>query len=521
MESDSEYSFPENDNYKYKINHLRNHLTEEIINIRLISQSEIIFFQKKDIKIYAIDNKDKFHKKYTIQVNSFIKDILIKDNELIVSTFKGIIVFEKNKQNKYFEIKRIKPQNNETYYSLLDLKENNLICAFSVSFLNIIDLRTSNIISHFKFRTSDKGIKMEYNKEDIEEEDEEGDEDGNEDKNEKDKEDVEKIEMDEDKEEDNDDDMCKDRMISRKVKEILTLESFDPRARPFLIRQNNLKNYLICFKLLSYCVVLNYKTMKILKKFDFTDIFGFHLFKPDNEFNFFYILLIDSYKNPNFIIQKYNSDLKIIEQFKNKSFDFPNFNPFVEEGMQDDARTSTLICEDECIYKTIVKDVNNFSFLYHKYDGAPIFKEYYFLVHCVDGKFQKNIKLSICDDDENISFDMREIGENKYILVEAEKEKGIKEIKIERYRKKEGDKKEIKKSNKKKKITNKEISCKSESDSDSEEEQKDEKVKAKKKKGKKMEKDKKLLGKKKKIEKDDDESNKIQSTYNKKIKRKK
>jgi len=461
MESDSEYSFPENDNYKYKLNHLKSHLIKELINIRLISQSEVLFFQNKAIYLYTIDNKDKLHKKYTIQVNSIIKDILIKDNELIVSTCKDIILYEKNKQNKYIEIKRIKPQNNEIYYSLLDLKDNNLICAFSVSFLNIIDLNTSNIISLFKFRTSDKGIKMEYDTEDIEGE---GDE------------------------EEVDDDMHQDNIYSGKIKEILTLESFDPRARPFLIKQKNIKNYLICFKLLSYLVVLNYKTMKILKKLDFTDIFGFHLYKPDNESNFFYILLIDSYKNPNFIIQKYNSDLKIVDQYKNTSFYFPNWNPFVEEGMQDEPDTSTLICEDECIYKTIVRDIKNFSFLYHKYDGAPIFKKYFILIHCVDGKFQKNIKLGMCsyDDEENISFDMREIDENKFILVEADEGQGIKEIKIENYSKKLGDKKEIKKSNKKKKIINKDISYKSESDSnydsDSEEEKKNKKGEGNKKK---------------------------------------
>ena len=116
----------------------------------------------------------------------------------------------------------------------------------------------------------------------------------------------------------------------------------------------------------------------------------------------------------------------------------------------------------------------------------------------------------MCSDDgeENISFDMREINENKFILVEADEGQGIKEIKIERYNKKLGDKKEIKKSNKKKKIINKDISCKSESDSncdsDSEEEKKNKKGEVNKKKGRKKEKDIKLLGKKKKIEKDVD-----------------
>ena len=108
-----------------------------------------------------------------------------------------------------------------------------------------------------------------------------------------------------------------------------------------------------------------------------------------------------------------------------------------------------------------------------------------------------------CDDQE-LSFDIREIGDNKFVLVKADEEKGIKEIKIERYGKNVDDKKKIKKENKKRKIICKEISC--ESDSDSEEEQKDEKVKTKKIDIKK-EKNKRLLGKKKKYEKDIGESN--------------
>ena len=348
MESDSDYSFPENENDKYKIDHLKRHLTNEVTNIRLISRNEILLFQKREIELYTINNQDKINKKYTIQINSIIKDILIRKNELIVSTNRGIIIFGKTKENKYIEIKRIKPQNNEIYYSLLDLEDNNLIAAFSLSFLNIIDIKTSNIISYFKFNENKKGIKMVYN-----------------------------------------DDENKERMVIKKVKEILNVESFDPRARPFLIKQKGNKNYLICFKLVSYCVVLHYKKMKIIKKFDFTNNFGFHIFKPDNEYDFFYILLIDSYKNPNFIVQKYDSDLKLIEQFKNTSFNFPNWNPFVEEGMQDDASSGTLICEDECIYRTIVKDIKNFSFLYHKYVGAPVFIEYFILIHCVMENFKK------------------------------------------------------------------------------------------------------------------------------------
>ena len=69
MESESDYSFPENDNYKYKIYHLKRHLIDELTNIRLISQNEVSVFLKKEIQLYTINNKYIINKNYTIQVN--------------------------------------------------------------------------------------------------------------------------------------------------------------------------------------------------------------------------------------------------------------------------------------------------------------------------------------------------------------------------------------------------------------------------------------------------------------------
>ena len=146
--------------------------------------------------------------------------------------------------------------------------------------------------------------------------------------------------------------------------------------------------------------------------------------------------------------------------------------------MQDDASTNTLICEDECIYRTTVKDVKNFSFLYHKYEGAPMFIEYYILIHCMNGKFQKNIKLGMnsynCFDDK-MSFDMKEIGENKFVLVKGDEEKGIEKINVNSFG-------ENKKDVKKKKIMREKLY--SESDSDSKEEEQKNKKQKKRKKGK-------------------------------------
>lgn len=45
------------------------------------------------------------------------------------------------------------PKTNEIYYYLLDLNENdnNLICAFSLSFLNILNISTYQFVSYFKY----------------------------------------------------------------------------------------------------------------------------------------------------------------------------------------------------------------------------------------------------------------------------------------------------------------------------------------------------------------------------------
>ena len=58
--------------------------------------------------------------------------------------------------------------------------------------------------------------------------------------------------------------------------------------------------------------------MKIIKKIDFTKNFGFNIYKPENEDQFFYILLIESYNNTNLIVQKYNCELKLCEKFEEK-----------------------------------------------------------------------------------------------------------------------------------------------------------------------------------------------------------
>lgn len=56
---------------------------------------------------------------------------------------------------------------------------------------------------------------------------------------------------------------------------MINLETFDPRSQAFLIKNN--KNYLICFKLLGFSIILNYKNMKIITKLDFRTILIFHL----------------------------------------------------------------------------------------------------------------------------------------------------------------------------------------------------------------------------------------------------
>ena len=345
-----------------------------------ISKNEFIISQNNEISIF------KFNKTKPTKINSFkikgnIKDLLIINNNLIVSTDEGAIqIFEKNDKNKYLELKKIKFKNNPIYNSLLYLKDNNLICGFTLDYLNIIDIKTAEIISSFKFKQDKKLLQFK------------NDEHG-----------------------------------------IITGETFDQRSRPFIIKKPDISNYLICFKLVNYCLVLNYKNMKIIKKINFENSFSFQLFKPEDKYQFFYIIILNKEIENNLIIQKFSSNLKIIEKYVTK-FIFP-----VPEEVKDpdESDEESYLIEDvgdeECIFKCIVKDIKNFVFLYHAYWSPPSEFEIFTLFNYKNGKLytKKELGYSYFNaDDPKKDFEIKEIEKNRVALAKGDGNKGFENIQI-------------------------------------------------------------------------------------------
>ena len=379
MNSEDSNSLEEG-NKKNRLEHFqREHLLLKTpLNLKVLSKNEFILSQKNEINIYKI-NKNKTTKINSFKIKGNIQDFLIINNNIILSTNEGYIqIFEKNNKNKYIELKKIKFKNNPIYHSLLDLKDNNLICGFTLDYLNIIDINNNEIISLYKFKQNKKMVELdsEYG--------------------------------------------------------IITEETFDPRSKPFIIKSPNIANYLICFKLINYCIVLNYKNMKVIKKINLENYFSFQLYKPEDKYQFFYIILLTKEMQNNLIIQKYSSNLKIIEKYETK-FGFPIPEESAVPGEESECDDYDLIGDDECIFKCIIKDIKNFEFLYHAYWSPPCEYELFTLFNYKNGEKYKKTELGYsyfnCNEPRR-DYEMIEIGKNKLLIAKGNGKDGIENIKI-------------------------------------------------------------------------------------------
>ena len=201
------------------------------INIQILSKDEIIVSQFMIIQFHKI-NKNKTKLLYSIKTNELIVSLLIKDNQLLASTSKGhIFIYKKGQNSKFIEHKKLSFPNNPIYFSLLDLKQKNLVCGFTLDNLYIINLNSS-IISKFVFNN-----KKNYKKKKIDKSDDELSNKNN--------------EENEDNEEDEEYEM-----------------EFDRNTKPFLLKSSTNKNDLIIFKQLFYLTIVDCKSMKIVKKID-------------------------------------------------------------------------------------------------------------------------------------------------------------------------------------------------------------------------------------------------------------
>lgn len=367
------------------------------INIEILSKDEFIVSQFMTIQFHKI-NKNKPIKLYSIKTNELIVSLLIKDDQLIASTSKGhIFIYKKEKNGKFIENKKLSFSNNPIYFNLLDLEQKNLVCGFTLDNLDIINLENSSIVSKLVFNN-----KKNYKKKKLDKSD---DESSN-----------KKNEENEEKEEDEENEME---------------EEFDRNTKPFLLKSSTNKNDLIIFKQSFYLTMVDSKSLKIVKKIDLKkNNFSFQIFKPNEEKSFFYMIEFHKKNKDNLEVYKYNSDLTTINLFKT------TIKPhFEEEEIDSEYDIDYLDIEHDCLYRCIIKDVKNFSFIFKMRTGETSQITGYFLYKVKNGKNNnKSRELSNisdnCEDEIEEMLEINQISDNKLIFAKGNYSDDIKEIKI-------------------------------------------------------------------------------------------
>lgn len=367
------------------------------INIQILSKDEIIVSQFMIIQFHKII-KNKTKLLYSIKTNELIVSLLTKDNQLLASTNKGhIFIYKKGQNKKFIEHKKISFPNNPIYFDLLDLKQKNLICGFTLDNLDIINLENSSIISKFIFNK-----KKNYKKKKLEKSDDELSNKNN--------------EENEENEDDEENEMQ---------------EEFDRNTKPFLLKSSTNKNDLICFKQLFYLTIVDSKSLKIIKKIDLKKkYFSFQIFKPNDEESFFYMIVFNKKNKDNLEVYKYNHDLTTIDLFKTTII--PHFE---EEEIDSEYDINYLDISHDCLYRCIIKDVKNFSFIFKMNTGETSQITGYFLFNLKNGKNNNKFKeLSNvddnCEDEIEEMLEIKQISNNKLIFAKGDYNDNIKEIKI-------------------------------------------------------------------------------------------
>ena len=141
--------------------------------------------------------------------------------------------------------------------------------------------------------------------------------------------------------------------------------------------------------------------MKIIKTIDLSKNAPFQLFKEENE-NFFYLISIVFSERKNnesssgdLITHiesiKFDLNLNILEKSKT-IINMPGFydKKNGEEEEVDKENYNYLNDFDHyCIYRCIVKNIKNYSFILHGYIGPPFETEWFWFVKCENGKIKK------------------------------------------------------------------------------------------------------------------------------------
>ena len=297
------------------------------LNIVINQKEEIIAVHRNIINFYSSELY-KLENQIIENDKIIIRDILLIDDELIVATKKGkLIRYKIGDDYKYTKYKEKTFNPDIEFRHIINLDEKDLICAFSLTNIYIININSFSI--NFIFSLS----RTHY---------------------------------------------------------------MDPRTKPFILSH---KDHALCFRQQTSLCILDYKKMKIIKTIDLSKNAPFQLFKEENE-NFLYLISIvfSKREDSNLLMThiesiKFDLNLNILEKSKT-IINMPYFRGVeYEEEENEEKETYHYIYafEHYCIYRCIVQDVKNYSFILHGYNGAPFEAEWFWHVKCENGKI-KNIR---------------------------------------------------------------------------------------------------------------------------------
>ena len=298
------------------------------LNLVISSKGEIITAHKNIINFYS---NEFYNLENTIKIKKEnIRDILIiNDNDdLIIATDNDkLIIYKKNNNSKYFKYKEKIIGKHINFRHIIKLEERNLIYAFSLTNIYIIDIDSFSINFNYSL--------------------------------------PENLEI-------------------------------DPRTKPFIISQ---KKNIICFRAQKSLSFFDYKKMRIIKTIDLRKNAPFQIYKDPNE-DFFYLITIvlsEKKKNDSYSKKlisyieaiKLDLNLNFVEKSKNK-INMPFCNEYeLDDDYERDKYNYLNYYDHYCIYRCIVQNVKNYSFILHDYNGPPFEAEWFWEVTCKNGKFVK------------------------------------------------------------------------------------------------------------------------------------
>ena len=165
----------------------------------------------------------------------------------------------------------------------------------------------------------------------------------------------------------------------------------DPRTKPFIL---SCEDHTICFRQQTSLSIFDYKKMKIIKTIDLSKNAPFQLFKEEKE-NFLYLISIvySNKKNDtdelitHIEVIKYDLNLNILKSSKIK-INMPYCNEYELDDDEKDKYNYLNEFDHYCIYRCIVKDVKNYSFILHGCRGPPFEAEWFWYVKCEKGKIK-------------------------------------------------------------------------------------------------------------------------------------